>query len=576
MKVRETLPLLPDVYANRIHASNAVKDAEVLLFSRWQSMASVCMYVSIVGTTYAYGVYSELLKTNLGFSQNGLDIIASVGNTGLYLSLIAGLLLENFGLKFVVMGGGFLIFIGFLYIYLAVKGVIAANIVSVSIFFFLSQFGVCCHVSSAITYCIRLFPFHKRGAAVGLGKGYFGLSSAVLGDVAGGYFYKYTSSFILFIAIIIPIFSIVGSSTANLLPTKLMPFTFEAKNGISTSLKPFFIHWFVLFVLLFLVAFCQYVLEVSNFINITLTTILIMWVASIQYLPSLFGDRLIEYSDVDDANSTRSDQCATDSTADSHDYVTFSKQIKSDHFISHNDADDHSSVMSLELSNDCYFGDPIPLNKAIFQWRYWSLYFIYFVMCGTGLMVIDNINAIAEAVGKYPSSFFVSIVALANGAGRVFTGVISDKLADYGVTKLQIFSIACFTMATTQFIFSIGSSFLMYPCLIVTGFLFGSSVSLMAVNVADIFGSRYVATNFGMIDSAPIFGSYFFVTFIVAEFYYTNTVDDGGGDSCVGASCFRKPFLVNSCFCVAATIISFMVDYYTQITTNKSSQNVFE
>jgi MFS family permease len=168
-------------------------------------MASVCMYVSIVGTTYAYGVYSELLKTNLGFSQNGLDIIASVGNTGLYLSLIAGLLLENFGLKFVVMGGGFLIFIGFLYIYLAVKGVIAANIVSVSIFFFLSQFGVCCHVSSAITYCIRLFPSNKRGAAVGLGKGYFGLSSAVLGDVAGGYFYKYTSTFILLIDIIIHI-----------------------------------------------------------------------------------------------------------------------------------------------------------------------------------------------------------------------------------------------------------------------------------------------------------------------------------------------------------------------------------
>lgn len=29
---------------------------------------------------------------------------------------------------------------------------------------------------------------------------------------------------------------------------------------------------------------------------------------------------------------------------------------------------------------------------------------------------------------------------------------------------------------------------------------------MIAVNVADIFGSRHVATNFGAVDSAPIFG----------------------------------------------------------------------
>ena len=575
MKVEESLLLLPDANARLA----AAKTEEVYRFSRWQSMASVCMYVSIVGTTYAYGVYSELLKTNLGFSQSGLDIIASVGNTGLYLSLIAGLLLEKFGLKFVVMGGGFLIFIGFLYIYLAVKGLVVANIVSVSILFFLSQFGVCCHVSSAITYCIRLFPPTKRGAAVGLGKGYFGLSSAVLGDVAGGYFYNYSASFILFIAMVIPLFSIYGSLTANLLPSKLLSFSHETKNGINPSLKPFFIHWFILFVLLFLVAFCQYVLEVNNSINITLTTILLIWVVSIQYLPSLFGSRIIEDTNITEASTTHSDRSSVDeNAAKSQDYVTFKRQVKnkSEFFFNDHETDDNSSVSSLNLSNDCFFGDPIPLAKAVLQWRYWSLYFIYFVMCGTGLMVIDNINAIAEAVGKYPSTFFVSIVALANGAGRVFTGVISDKLAKNGVTKLQVFSIACFTMATTQFLFSIGSSFLMYPCLVITGFLFGSSVSLMAVNVADIFGSRYVATNFGMIDSAPIFGSYFFVTYIVATFYQTNTVDDGGGDSCVGASCFREPFLINASFCIVATIICFTVDYYTQITVTVSSENLLE
>ena len=103
-------------------------------FSRWQSFAGVCLYVSVVGTTYAFGVYSDLLQSKLGFSQNGLDVIASVGNTGLYLSLLGGVLLERFGLHAVVYLGGFLIFIGFLYIWLAVEGYVPADILSVSVF----------------------------------------------------------------------------------------------------------------------------------------------------------------------------------------------------------------------------------------------------------------------------------------------------------------------------------------------------------------------------------------------------------------------------------------------------------
>ena len=97
------------------------KDKRSWKWSRWQSLTSVCMYVSVAGTTYAFGVYSSLLKSRLGYSQESLDIIASIGNTGLYLSIIAGLLLEMFGLKFVVTLGGTFLCIGFLYIFLSIQ-----------------------------------------------------------------------------------------------------------------------------------------------------------------------------------------------------------------------------------------------------------------------------------------------------------------------------------------------------------------------------------------------------------------------------------------------------------------------
>lgn len=58
-----------------------------------------------------------------------------------------------------------------------------------------------------------------------------------------------------------------------------------------------------------------------------------------------------------------------------------------------------------------------------------------------------------------------------------------------------------------------------YTNSIVIGMLFGGIVALVAVNVADIFGTKYVATNFGAMDSSPILGSYCFSTIIVAIFY---------------------------------------------------------
>jgi hypothetical protein len=66
---------------------------------------------------------------------------------------------------------------------------------------------VSCHISSAVTMTVRLFPQEMRGTAVGLTKGYFALSSAVLADLAAGYFSTDHVDFMLFIALAVPTLS---------------------------------------------------------------------------------------------------------------------------------------------------------------------------------------------------------------------------------------------------------------------------------------------------------------------------------------------------------------------------------
>ena len=47
--------------------------------------------------------------------------------------------------------------------------------------------------------------------------------------------------------------------------------------------------------------------------------------------------------------------------------------------------------------------------------------------------------------------------------------------------------------------YAAGSLTTLSVSLLLVGFLFGSTTALVAVNVADIFGEKYIATNYGFI-----------------------------------------------------------------------------
>eukprot|EP01034_Spumella_vulgaris_P022069 gene22069-28164_t len=434
----------------------------------------------------------------------------------------------------------------------------------------------------------------SRGLAIGLSKGYFGLSTAVLGDLAGGYFEKIPSLFLVFIAIFIPIVGFLGSHMANILPAHLVSFDYEKARGISTSLTSVMYHWLLLFSSLLVLGYVQYVYDLSDWAVTLFSVLLLALVFSILLLPDLYGDRVLPAEDcvavAVDYNSSNSFRKGV-SRANFNTFSSTVKTAKRDgkyhagylsdsnaHVYSEEDglyagsdtdellgkdpqavraiiADHHdrmatdsdkTALLSEKGAGSCYYGESLALSESIKTWRLWTLFFCFMVTCGSGLMVIYNVNVIAQAVDKSPSSFFVTLISLANGLGRVSAGLTSDYIITFAKTsKLQLLGVVVGLMSVTQLLLSLGSPWLIFPCFLSVGFLFGCNVSLMAVNVADIFGEKYIATNFGLIDTSPIFGSYVFATFSIALFYHENTTVDGE-DTCVGASCFRTCFLINA------------------------------
>lgn len=504
---------------------------------------------------------------NLGFSQVEIELIASVGNTGVYLSLLVGFALEYFGLQTVVFAGSMFIFVGYLYLYLAVTGVVYSNLAIVSLLYFLSQLGVCCHISSAVTFCIQLFPSKARGKAVGLGKGYYALSAAVLGDLTSTFFENSTEELLLFIAIFVPLIGIFGSSLANLIPESVASsYDYEYSHDINTSFYNFYIHWSVLFVLLFVLAWIQYSFSVTPVFSDTLAIILMAWIFSIQIIPDFHGPRVIYIGKKNYGIHDHSHGSLGPETLECADPVAAIENPPVSQFS--DKSNDILLASESKPSLSCFYGNPRALLFVISTWRFWVLYVIFAIITGSAFMILYNLNAIATSLGIESSAFFVSLFSLANGMGRVVGGFVADRCS-HTISKLQWMCLIAILMSLFHGVLAFDGSWVVdifvFSCVGV-GFLFGGSVSLVAVNIADLFGSRHVATNFGAMDSAPIIGSYLFATLSVALFY-----NPSSSETCVGTACYRVPFIVNTVFNLVAGALCWTLHSWTPI-----DQKIFE
>ena len=174
------------------------------LKSRWHSFAVVLLAASLAGTPYAFGIFSEIFKKELGYSQLDLSIIGSCGSSGLYTGVVWGLALERFGPSKVLLCGSLLVAFGNLYVWLAVQRIVWHGVPILSFAYVIAQLGIAATTMTATALSIRIFPSIVTGQVTGLAKGYFGVSSAVLATISAGFFKTGDINFILFVALFIP------------------------------------------------------------------------------------------------------------------------------------------------------------------------------------------------------------------------------------------------------------------------------------------------------------------------------------------------------------------------------------
>ena len=143
-------------------------------------------------------------------------------------------------------------------------------------------------------------------------------------------------------------------------------------------------------------------------------------------------------------------------------------------------------------------------SKTVKLPQFWMLWGMFVLSAISGLMVIGSFAAFSRSDPSYviSTSDFVligSLAALCNGAGRIVWGKFADFL-NYKKAMILMFLVQAVLMLI-YFSTNINALyFLIITCAIF--FCFGGNFSLFPTATADLFGSKHLGENYGIVFTA--------------------------------------------------------------------------
>lgn len=145
-------------------------------------------------------------------------------------------------------------------------------------------------------------------------------------------------------------------------------------------------------------------------------------------------------------------------------------------------------------------------RQTIKTWQFYVLWVTFAFGSGAGLMIIGNLASIvADQIGLVAlSAIAVSVLAIGNGSGRVFYGMLSDKIGRKAVLVIAF----VFQAVLILLLRTIGpdSTLASIPALLVMvaliGVNYGANLSVFPVITKDFFGPANFAINYGIVYTA--------------------------------------------------------------------------
>lgn len=460
----------------------------------------------VSGSGYCFGIYSPLLKSTQQYDQQTLGTVAFFKDIGANAGVIAGAIYSSSPTsgrpRLVLAAGAVQCFAGYFLMWLSVAGILRHPPVPLMcLFMFLAAHSLTFFNTADVVTSARNFS-RDRGTAIGIMKGYLGLSGAILIQVHRTVNGGDPSYFLLLL-------SLLPTASALLLMYFVRVYPTNHEND-GPSLNFFSLVALVTAAYLMTIIVLENILTLGSSVRIPTLLVLFIFLAS-PVIAALKGHSGGPAFVAEEAISEQ--RSLLDGSAGS------------------------SEAAEVGL------GLEINLFQAVQTCEFWLLFIVMACGLGSGLATVNNISQIGSSLdySSAETDTLVSLWSVWNFAGRFGAGYISDCfLRSRGYARPLFMSMTLAGMSAGHGLIASGLPGSLYVGYVVVGVCYGSQWSLMPTIASEIFGFRHLGTIFNAIAIASPCGSYLLSVRVVGYIYDLESYNR----KCTGSHCFLLSFVI--------------------------------
>ncbi|KAK4340458.1 hypothetical protein RND71_041920 [Anisodus tanguticus] len=525
---------------------------------KWLGFVAAVWVQAISGNNYTFSNYSDALKSLMALTQLQLNNLSVSKDVGKAFGILAGLASDRLSTPVILLIGGIEGFIGYGVQWLVVSGTIKPLPYWIMCIFLCMGGNSTTWMNTAILVtCIRNFR-KNRGPVTGILKGYVGLSTAIFTDICSALFASDPSTFLLLLAVV----PFTVCLTAIVFLREIPPSSTNAEEKEEVK------HFGVINIIAVIIAVYLLVFDISGphgkvFSQIFAAILLVLLGSPLLIPIYLMVKRFIRANsennlDVEGNNIIAEPLLLGEETVKKEVVVVEENVV---------------AVVEVEEKRPRVIGEDHTIFEAMRTLDFWILFVSFLCGVGTGLAVMNNLGQMGLALGYTDVSIFVSLTSIWGFFGRIISGSVSEYFIKKAAVPRPIWN------AASQILMAVGYIFLamalpgsLYIGSIVVGICYGVRLAISVPTASELFGLKYYGLIYNVLILNLPLGSFLFSGLLAGLLYNAQaTKTAGGGNTCVGAHCYKLVFIVMSITC----IVGFGLDILLTIRTKSLYAKIY-